>query len=201
PDKTKMADSARPSRAADRPVKKHTPAPPVSGVDVTVPQTSAGLPAKGKTQVPMRPSRRRGNSNFRPISAGPSRYPTGRITERMASAASPEVVTALSSAAQRAQWQSRPVRHVNVRVTGASGGFSPLYVAFNTDLPAEMINGADFLWTHNGAPLCDTSRGAKILQSPGEHTLAVLIITRDGQEYRGSTTIDVRDRRRASRPS
>ena len=57
-----------------------------------------------------------------------------------------------------------------------------------------MLDGADFLWTHNGAPICDAPRGVKVLDTPGVHRLAVLVIAKNGQEFRGSTNVTVRDR-------
>lgn len=82
---------------------------------------------------------------------------------------------------------------VNIKVTAPPDGMRPLYVAFSTDLPAEAARGANFLWSHNGTPVCDTARGARILDTTGVHTLSVLIIARDGKEYRGSTTVQVRE--------
>jgi hypothetical protein len=96
---------------------------------------------------------------------------------------------------------SRPARPVGIRVTAPPDGVSPLYVAFNTDLPTDISRGAEFLWTHNGAPVCDAPRGAKILDTPGTHTLGVLVIARDGQEFRGSTTIRVREPASGARAS
>jgi len=83
-------------------------------------------------------------------------------------------------------------KRVQVRLSGPAAGTSPFYVAFRTDLTSEQLKGADFLWTLDGVPLCNTPNGAKILHESGTHHLAVLVITEDGQEHRGSTSITVR---------
>ena len=84
------------------------------------------------------------------------------------------------------------VRRVQVRLSGPASGTSPFHVAFRTNLTTEQVDGADFLWTLDGVPIDNAPNGAKILHAPATHQLAVLVITRDGQELRGATELVVR---------
>jgi hypothetical protein len=54
-----------------------------------------------------------------------------------------------------------------------------------------MVQGADFLWMDNGVWIGDEARGVKILESQGRHEISVVMMTRDGEEYRGSATVQV----------
>lgn len=54
-----------------------------------------------------------------------------------------------------------------------------------------MLKGADFLWMDNGMWICDEQRGVKILDTPGRHRISVLVVTRDGEEYRGHREVVV----------
>jgi len=120
-----------------------------------------------------------------PMRSRPTPPPAPKVVS-----ATPDSAKSSGSATARGGRTSQPV---HIRVTAPPDGTRPLYVAFSTDLAPEKIRDATFLWTHNGTPVCDTSRGARILDTAGAHTLSVLIMTRDGQEFRGSTTIHVRD--------
>lgn len=76
--------------------------------------------------------------------------------------------------------------------TNVSVGTSPCYVSFRADLPVGVSpTKADFLWTDNGIPICNGQTGEKILVSPGEHRIEVLVITNDNRELRGGRKVTV----------
>ena len=93
-----------------------------------------------------------------------------------------------------ARAQAPSARRVNVRLGGPAIGTSPHYLAYSADIPANLSDGADFLWMDNGVWIGDEQRGVKILETPGLHRISVVVITRDNVEYRGSATVQVLDR-------
>jgi len=94
-----------------------------------------------------------------------------------------------------AQRSTRPIgrlaRSVPIKLITPSTGTAPLYTSFSVDLPGPLVKDAEFLWMDNGIWICDEPRGVKILDQPGKHRLSVLVVGRDGQEYRGSTDVIV----------
>jgi len=68
---------------------------------------------------------------------------------------------------------------------------SPSTVSFRAIVPAGAAQGADYLWTDNGIPICNEQTGTKLLVEPGTHRIEVLIITRDDRELRGGTSVEV----------
>ncbi len=90
-----------------------------------------------------------------------------------------------------AKKNSRIARHAPVRLTGPAVGTAPLHIAFAVELPPSVLDGADFLWMDNGMWICDQQRGIKILDRPGRHRISVLVVTRDGEEYRGRREVVV----------
>jgi hypothetical protein len=70
-------------------------------------------------------------------------------------------------------------------------GIEPLYLNFSAECPREWQRTAAFLWTINGNPVCRGINGQKTLVEPGEHTLGLLVVTKDGKEHRASKGIRV----------
>jgi hypothetical protein len=70
-------------------------------------------------------------------------------------------------------------------------GTSPLHVAYGVDLPAALLAEADIRWLDNGVYLGDEPKGDTYLEAPGFHNISVLIVTRDGTEYRGQAQVQV----------
>jgi len=66
-----------------------------------------------------------------------------------------------------------------------------MFVQFKAVLPQSVAKGADFLWTDNGVPLCNGQTSDKVLYTPGEHKIEVLVITADERELRGGGTVQV----------
>lgn len=148
-------------------------APPVMGT----PQ-----PAMGDSGSP-RPVRAPTQDNvlYRPRNAGPRAYPVSRIT---GGAVRADAVRPVSTAPPR-----NSVEPVGIRLVGPSVGDCPLQVAFSTDLPADQTSEAEFVWKCNDAVVCNSQRGVKRFDQPGEYTLSVFVLTRDGRELRGATRI------------
>lgn len=89
-------------------------------------------------------------------------------------------------------------RRVNVKLSGPAIGSAPLCINYNVDLPRETLEGADCLWMDNGVWIGDEPRGVKILESPGQHHITVLVVTRDNVEFRGSATAYVLERNKTA---
>jgi len=70
-------------------------------------------------------------------------------------------------------------------------GIEPLHLGFWADCPANWRETADFLWTLNGQPIGNGVNGQRTLAEAGEHTLGVLAVTAQGEEYRATRTIRV----------
>jgi dienelactone hydrolase len=89
-------------------------------------------------------------------------------------------------------------QHVNIRISGPAIGTAPHYLRYSVDLPRDKTQNADFLWMDNGVWLGDEASGAKILESPGLHFITVLVVTREGVEYRGQAKVQVLERTASS---
>lgn len=85
----------------------------------------------------------------------------------------------------------RAPRNVNIALTTPAVGPAPHYISFSAELPADLARDADFLWMDNGMWICDEAKGVKILDTPGKHRISVLVVTRDGQEFRGMREVTV----------
>lgn len=133
----------------------------------------------------------------------PQQNATTNSQTRTASTASPPspsprpknpapTVTPTQSTAQRStRGQAKLARSVPIKLITPSTGTAPLYTSFSVDLPNTLVKDAEFLWMDNGIWICDEPRGNKILDQPGKHRLSVLVVAKDGQEYRGSTDVIV----------
>ena len=146
-------------------------------------------PTKSTDSNRNRPAQPTGRSH----DATPGVRATGPRETAKVDAPPPPAVAGRSVSGASTFGDGRLSRTVGIRLGGPSIGVGSMYVAFSTDLPTDLQDGADFLWTNNGVPISDAPRGVKLFDTPGTHRLAVLIITRDGREYRGSTTITVRE--------
>ncbi len=87
------------------------------------------------------------------------------------------------------------VSPVTIYVSSAVG-VQPLQLDFSADCPASWRNTATFLWTLDGVPIASGLNGQKTIASAGEHRLAVLVVTADGQEHRAFKSIRVIQRTR-----
>lgn len=81
-------------------------------------------------------------------------------------------------------------RLLTIRATPRTG-IEPLYLNFSAECPPSWHRTADFLWTMNGETIGHGINGQKTVAEPGDHTLGLLVVTSDGQEYRAYQTIRV----------
>jgi hypothetical protein len=96
-----------------------------------------------------------------------------------------------TKSAVRPRGSSRAAKRVSVRLSGPAVGTAPHYIAYSVDLPRTVLDGADCLWMDNGVWISDEPRGVKILETPGQHLITALIVTRANVVYRGSATVFV----------
>lgn len=165
------------------PREERTTAPPVMGTH---------QPALGDSGAP-RPTRAPTHDNvlYRPRNAGPRAYPLSRNNR---DASRTDAARPVSTAEPH-----NGVQPIGIRLVGQAIGDCPMQVAFSTDLPPERVNGAEFVWKCDDTVVCNSDRGVKRFDKPGEYTLSVLVITRDDRTWRGATRIVARnpDARRA----
>ena len=76
-------------------------------------------------------------------------------------------------------------------VLSSPGGVAPFYLHFSVQIPQRLREGADCLWLHNGEPICTGTEGRKILRTPGQHRIEVLVTTADRREFRTRRTVIV----------
>ena len=82
---------------------------------------------------------------------------------------------------------------VVIKLREPAMGRAPHWIHYSVDLPPETTQGADFLWQDNGVWLNDQPSGVKILETLGRHEITVLIVGKNGEEYRGSIVVEVLD--------
>ena len=70
-------------------------------------------------------------------------------------------------------------------------GLAPLHISFDVQVPTEVLQGGRCLWTDNDEPFSNSPTGQRIITSPGDHILCVIVQTRDHHEYRAWTTVNV----------
>jgi hypothetical protein len=170
--------------------------------DAGRPSPDAG-PPKGPVAPPARPAEPppppapTGGSAAKPLPATPV---AGAKTSAPNAAQPHPNVAAPRVSAPRTGGSSggNTARRVNVRLSGPAIGTAPHYIAYRVDLPRDVLDGADCLWMDNGEWIGDESSGVKILESPGQHSITILVVTRDNIEYRGSATVYVLERGPAS---
>lgn len=156
--------SARDTRVADASTRRNPPPP--------IPSTFGGNGEREQAPVRDNPPSRRGND-----------------TARSSPPVAPNVTTPTPT---RPRTPSRAKR-ANINLNGPVGP-APHFLTYNVDLPAQSLDGADFLWMDNGVWMGDEPSGSKVLDSPGLHRISVLVITRNNEEYRGAATVNVLDR-------
>jgi hypothetical protein len=79
---------------------------------------------------------------------------------------------------------------VKIRVSSAIG-IEPLHLGFSAECPAGWRETATFEWTFNDESIGTGINGQKTVAEPGEHTLALKVVTASGEEYRTARTIRV----------
>lgn len=99
--------------------------------------------------------------------------------------------TKVVSARARRTRPRQPPKKVTVLIKGPAVANAPFFLDYGVDLSPEVTRGADFRWYDNGVLLGDEPNGTAILESPGPHEIAVLLITRDNIEYRGASSVQV----------
>ena len=87
---------------------------------------------------------------------------------------------------------------VRIRLSSTIG-VAPLLVSYSASMPQTILRGASVLWTDNGEPISNGLNGQRVFSDPGEHTLGVLVSSRDGKEYRTARVISVLERPRDRR--
>ena len=102
----------------------------------------------------------------------------------------PNASASLTRTAAVPQRRSVPRNPLKIRVSSAIG-IEPLHLGFSAECPTAWRESADFLWTLDGESIGSGINGQKTLIEPGEHTLAVLVVTARGDEHRASRTIRV----------
>ena len=178
----------------------------VAGVKPNVPptvlarrQAIAGNP-RGLAMLAERTSTAHPSSTKRPVTSTPptarrtqtkprgtqSPATDGRMTRGPRIAKSPPTPSRKTASREAA----RPRSRMSIRVSSAIGT-EPLILAFSADCPSDWHRTADFLWTLNGDPICNGVNGQKTITKPGEHTLGLLVVTRDEQEHRAYRLIRV----------
>lgn len=87
--------------------------------------------------------------------------------------------------------RSEPARSVlGIRLSSAIG-IEPLLLGYSAECPSDWLEAADFLWTLDGVPVGNGVNGQKTIFDAGEHTLALLIVTGNGEEHRVQRTVRV----------
>ncbi len=149
----------------------------------------AGEPIRPTPTTPRRqpsttppPAPQRTASNAQPPSPSPA--PRTKTT-------TPPTPQPQTTVQRSTRGQTKLARSVPIKLVTPSTGTAPLYTSFSVDLPGTLVKDAEFLWMDNGIWICDEPRGVKILDQPGKHRLSVLVVAKDGQEYRGSTDVIV----------
>lgn len=127
-------------------------------------------PGTGSTAAPPRQQ-----PKPRPMATTP--LPSGRIAQAPPPAPRPQAAATPAS---------------SLRVMPSTRiGLAPLHVSFEVQGPAEELRGARCTWTDNDEPICTGLAGQRILTTPGNHVIQVLVQTRDHRELRAWTTVKV----------
>ena len=69
-----------------------------------------------------------------------------------------------------------------------------MLVSYSVSVPADLREGAFYLWTDNGEPISNTPNGQRFLSKPGTHQLEVLVTTADGREFAAAQVVTVLER-------
>lgn len=94
---------------------------------------------------------------------------------------------------RRGPTPSRPVNQgnpVSISVSSAIG-FEPLVLVYSARCPTDWHRTAEFFWTLNGQRIGTGVNGQKTISAPGDYSLELLIVTRDGREHRAAHQVRV----------
>jgi len=144
--------------------------------------TPAATPARLTAREPATGSLAAANRPTPPRPAAPPPEPLASTT----GGATPDGASRKPAQAVATQTPRRPPPPrppVSIRVWPRIG-VEPLVLAFAAECPPDWLRTADFLWTLNGEPIASGPNGQKTITQPGEHTLALLVVTANGAEYR-----------------
>lgn len=180
-----QATPGSPPRTTDAPTRPATTISNPPSADRS--QYASAAPAPRPT--PPRPIEPTRSSLASPGSTASASGPPARRTAIQPPRREPEPRTISDEPA--APNYARGARSAPIRLTGPAVGTAPLHIAFAVELPPSVLKGADFLWMDNGMWICDEQRGVKILDTPGRHRISVLVVTRDGEEFRGHREVVV----------
>lgn len=127
----------------------------------------------------------------RPANASPAGPPASNA---------PSTVSSPTAARGAAQPPRTPPKlsPLSIRVSSAIG-IEPLHVGFWAECPSEWQRSADFQWTVDGQPVATGVNGQSTFRLPGDHTLALRVLTADGEEHRAYRQIRVIEAAGASR--
>jgi len=79
---------------------------------------------------------------------------------------------------------------LGIRVSSAIA-VEQLHLSYSAECPLDWYESASFLWTLDGKTLGTGINGEKTIIEPGEHTLGLLVVTSEGEEFRTSRNIRV----------
>ncbi|MCB9849661.1 MAG: dienelactone hydrolase family protein [Phycisphaerales bacterium] len=82
---------------------------------------------------------------------------------------------------------------LRIRVSSTIG-IVPHHVTFSAVAPAEISDGAYFLWMDNGEPISNGMNGQKYFIAPGKHEIELLMTTADGRQHYAKKTITILER-------
>ncbi len=122
----------------------------------------------------------------RGASGEPARPPTAQ--RPLLVAGNPASAAPSAGGAARGAAAAKP--RVSIYVSSAIG-VAPLLLGFSAYCPPDWHGSADFLWSLDGQTICKGVNGQKTLTDPGQYTLGLLVVTKDGQEFRDTRTINV----------
>lgn len=135
------------------------------------PDQAAGAPAADDVRVAVRGD----PTPPRPVRpASPARPPA-------AATVTPGPVTPGAAAAQAP---------LSISLSSAVG-FEPLLLVYAAECPSDWQRSASFQWTLNGQRIGQGVNGQKTILAPGDYTLEVVVVTRDGAEHRARRQIRV----------
>lgn len=72
-----------------------------------------------------------------------------------------------------------------------AAGYAPLTLSYAADTPAEWQSSGRFEWRLDGQKIGDGPRGERTLSDAGEYVIELLVVAKDGTEYRASQSVRV----------
>jgi hypothetical protein len=85
---------------------------------------------------------------------------------------------------------ARPLSPLGIRVS-ATIGFEPLPLVYSAECPSDWHRTAAFAWTLDGEDIGRALNGQRTITQPGDHTLAVHVVTKEGAEHYATRQIRV----------